>query len=148
MLIRTDLGLIEAQHDAKRVAFQPVAPITATNIEDAINQVQANVTAAGVVPPTITATTVNFAQSPYTVLPTDFILEVDPTAGVVVINPQAVAVRTKPLEIKDATGQAGVNNIKLNTTIEGQTPYLIDSAYGSVTIRPNKAQTTYEVVTW
>jgi hypothetical protein len=148
MQINTDLGLTEIQKDAKRIAFQPVSPITANNVEDAINQVQANVTAGSTSPPTITATTVNFAQSPYTVLPTDYILEVDTTGGIVVINPIAVAGATKPLEIKDAAGNAATNNVQINATIEGQTPYLIDSNFGSVTIRPNGGKTAYEVVTW
>jgi hypothetical protein len=47
MQIRTDLGTMQGQPDAKRLAFQPVAPITATNIEDAINQVQGNISPKG-----------------------------------------------------------------------------------------------------
>jgi len=148
MRIVTDLGLTESQRDAKRIVFQPVSPLTATNIEDAINQVQSNVTTAGTSPPTIAATVVTFAMSPYAVQSTDYILEVDSSGGVVQIVPQAVASRDKPLEIKDATGNAGANNIQISGTIEGQTPYLIDTNYGSVTIRPNKGKTAYEVVTW
>jgi hypothetical protein len=148
MRINTDLGLTEIQKDAKRIAFQPVTPLTANNVEDAINQVQANIAAATSSPPVITATTVTFVQSPYAVQSTDFILEVDTTGGIVVINPQAVGTRTQPLEVKDAAGNAATNNIQINATIEGQTPYLLRDDFDSVTIRANKGKTAYEVVTW
>lgn len=133
---------------ARQTRYEPTAPITATNVQDAISQVEAQITLAGGTPPTISATVVTFAMSPYTVLPTDYILEVNTTGGVVVINPQAVATRTTPLEIKDTNGNANTNNIQVTGPIEGQNPYLIDWNFGSLTIRPNKAQTAYEVVTW
>ena len=145
-VIKTDVR--EQRPNAKRERYMPVAPLTATNVEDAINQLQANINVATTTPPTITATTVNFAQSPYTVLSSDFILEVDPTAGVVVINLPAFGTRQQPLEIKDATGQAFNHNVQLNATIEGQNPYLLDSAYQSITIRQNKAGTAWETTTW
>lgn len=145
-VMKTDVR--ETRRDAKRERYMPVAPLTATNVEDAINQLQQNITTAATTPPTITATTVNFAQSPYTVQSTDFILEVDPTGGVVVINLPALGTRQQPLEIKDSTGQAPTHNIQLNATIEGQTPYLLDSAYQSITIRQNKGGTAWETTTW
>lgn len=150
MQIRTDLGTTQGSPDAKRIAFQPVTPLTATNIEDAINQVQAN-TGSATAPPTITATAVNFAASPYAPLSSDYLLEVDTAGGVVQINLAGLLAGRagKPLEIKDATGHALANNIQLTgVTIEGQTPYLIEADYGSVTIRPNKAGTAWEVVSW
>jgi hypothetical protein len=148
MQINTDLGVTDTQRDAKRIVFQPVAPLTATNVEDAINQVQTNVTVAGTQPPNITATTVNFAQSPYAVQPTDYILEVDTTGGVVVITPQAVGTRTTPLEIKDISGNASVNNIQVTGPIDGLNPYLINMDYDAITIRPNRGKTAYEAVKW
>lgn len=133
---------------ADRITYLPVGVPSAGDVQTAIDTLAALVALNNTQPPTITATTVNFAQSPYTVLSTDFLLEVDSSGGVVVINPQAVGVRTKALEIKDVAGNAFTNNIQINTTIEGQTPYKISADYGSVTIKPNKAQTAYEVVTW
>ena len=149
MRIQTDLGTTESQMDAKRIVFQAVAPLTATNVEDAINQVQANTTIASTMPPTITPTTVNFAQSPYTVLASDYQLEVDTTGGVVVINLPALPARAgKPLEIKDVSLNAFTNNIQVTGPIEGQNPYLINADGGSVTFRPNKAGSAWESVTW
>lgn len=126
-IISTDLR--DTRASAREISYSPVAPLTARNVQNAIEQLQTG----SVTPPTITATSVTFAMSPYSVLSTDYILEVDTTGGVVVINPQAVASRKTPLEIKDG-GNAFTNNIQINTAIEGQNPYLIDSNYGSVTI--------------
>lgn len=136
------------ENNAKRLRFMPVVGLISTNVEDAILEVQGNVALNNTQPPTISATTVNFAQSPYAVQSTDYILEVDTAGGVVVITPQAVATRSRPLEIKDVSLNAFTNNIQITGPIEGQNPYLINSDGGSLTIRPNKAKTAYEVVTW
>lgn len=135
-------------NNAKRLRFMPGAGLVSTNVEDAVLEVAGNATIANTQPPAIAATTVNFAQSPYAVLATDFILEVDTTGGVVVITPQAVATRSKPLEIKDVSLNAFTNNIQITGPIEGQNPYLINADGASITIRPNKAKTAYEVVSW
>src|SRR5882757_3750188 len=127
-IVQTDLR--QTRPSAREVSYSPVAPLTARTVQNAIEQLQAEIVLAGGTPPTIVATAVNFAMSPYAVLATDYILEVDTTGGVVVITPQAVAVRTKPLEIKD-TGNALTNNIQITGPIEGQNPYLIDSNFGS-----------------
>lgn len=136
------------ENNAKRLRFMPGVGLISTNVEDAVLEVAGNATIANTQPPAIAATTVNFAQSPYTVLGTDFILEVDTTGGVVVITPQAVATRTKPLQIKDVLLNAGTNNIQITGPIEGFNPYLINADGESITIRPNKAKTAYEVVSW
>jgi len=141
--IATDLRI--SREAADRLRYAPVGVPTATDVQSAIDNL-ANITLNQ--PPVISATTVNFAQSPYTAQATDFILEVDTTGGIVVINPPVVATRNQPLEIKDVSLNAFTNNIQITGPIEGQNPYLINSDGGSVTIRPNKAKTAYEVVTW
>ncbi len=143
--IATDLRI--SREAADRLRYAPVGVPTATDVQNAIDNL-ANTVANPTQPPVISATTVNFAQSPYAVQSNDFILEVDTTGGVVVITPQAVATRTQPLEIKDVSLNAFTNNIQVTGPIEGQNPYLINSDGGSLTIRPNKAKTAYEVVTW
>ena len=144
--IATDLRI--SREAADRLRYAPVGVPTATDVQNAIDNLANTVTLGITQPPVISATTVNFAQSPYAVQSTDFILEVDTTGGVVVITPQAVATRTQPLEIKDVSLNAFTNNIQVTGPIEGQNPYLINSDGGSLTIRPNKAKTAYEVVTW
>jgi len=144
--IRTDLRIVVPEAD--RLSYAPVGVINATDVQAAIDNLAATVAANSTQPPKIAATTVNFAQSPYAVLGTDFILEVDTTGGVVVITPQAVASRTQPLEIKDVSLNAFTNNIQITGPIEGLNPYPINSDGGSLTIRPNKAKTAYEVVSW
>lgn len=144
--IRTDLRIVAPEAD--RLSYAPVGVVNATDVQAAIDNLAATVAVNSTQPPKIAATSVNFAQSPYAVLGTDFILEVDTTGGVVVITPQAVAARSQPLEIKDISLNAGTNNIQITGPIEGLNPYLINADGESITIRPNKAKTAYEVVAW
>lgn len=142
-IVATDLR--ETQQNPKMSLFQPAAPLTSTNVEDAINQVQGNISAATAQPPSITPTAVNTAMSPYAVLATDFLLVVDSTAGPVTILLPACAVRGgKELDIKDATGQSGANTISLKP-VNGETvdvnftnaaPYPLDANFNAVRLRP------------
>lgn len=122
---------------AAQVRFYPVPTITATNVQDAIEQV----TAAASAPPSITPKTVNFGMSPYTILPSDYLILVDSSGGAVQLQTQASSTRSqREVTIKDATGNASANNISilrtLAETIDGLTTYPIASDFGAVTLRP------------
>lgn len=63
---------------ASRIQSDPAPPlITASNVQDAIEQLAAG----AFVPPAITPTPVNVAMSPYTVPATVYLLEVDTSGG-------------------------------------------------------------------
>lgn len=152
-IVKTNLRVrpIEAARD---ISYAPTAGIAPNNVQDAIETVQANVVAAAalaaVTPPAIVPTAVNFAMSPYTVLATDYLLEVDTTGGAVVIQTQASASRAnKPFTVKDIVGNASVNAISVARaaaeTIDGLTAYPMDSAYDAKTFKPKLAGTGYEV---
>lgn len=140
--ILTDLR--ESSGNSKLATFQPVSPLTATNVEDAINQVQANVAVAASQPPSITPTLVNHASSPYQVLATDFLLLVDSSGGTVTILLQASAARNgKELDIKDSGNDASVNAISLTPVagedVDGFTnaaPYPLDASFNAIRLRP------------
>lgn len=128
--MQTSLGL--SFGNAKKERYLTTTPLTATNVEDAINQAAAIATAAATSPPSITATSVNFAMSPYTVLPTDYLLLVDSTAGAVSIVVGLASNRnSRDVVVKDDGGVAATNNITINRTgadtIDGDTSYVIDS---------------------
>lgn len=140
----------ETREAARRLRYEPSAGVAATNVQTAIETVQANVVTGSVTPPAIVPTPVTFAQSPYTVLPTDYLLEVDTTGGAVSIQTAASASRgNKPFTVKDVAGNAAVNAISvLRTgaeTIDGLTSYPMDSAFDAKTFKPKLAGTGYEV---
>lgn len=141
MLVKTDLRV--ARESAAEIRYYPVAPMTATNVQDAIAQAQA-------LPPSITGTVVTFAMSPYTPTNSDFLLLVNTSAGAVTINLQPAAARGGlQLGVKDDTGNAVANPIALvgngAETTDGIASYPIDSAFGAVTLQP-KAGGNYDVV--
>lgn len=130
-IVQTDMrNTIEA---AKRIRYEPTAPITATNVQDAIAQVQAEVVPV--------STVVTVAMSPYTVLPTNRVLLVDTIGGAVTINMMATAARNGlDLTIKDDTGHAAANPISVvmsgAETTDGLAPYPIDSNFSAVKFVP------------
>lgn len=147
-IVRTDLR--DTRPSAREISYSPVAPLTAYTVQGAIEQLQAEVTLGGVTPPAIVPKAVTFAMSPYTVLPTDYLLEVDTTGGAVSIQTAASASRgNKPFTVKDIAGNSAVNAISvLRTgaeTIDGMTSYPIDSPYASFTFKPKLDGTGYEV---
>lgn len=82
-------------------------------------------------------TFVNFGMSPYTVLGTDQYLSVDTTGGVVVIDLPNAPVTGRVITIKDAVGNAAVNQITVTTvggvvTIDGVTSYPMNVNYQSI----------------
>lgn len=132
--VRTDLR--ETVESARRIRFEPVLPITATNVEDAINQVVQ--VAGGIAPP---LTPVNVAMSPYQVVPSDRLLAVDTSGGPVTINMMPSASRLGVmLEVKDDTGHAQPNPISVvmsgAETADGLATYTIDSNYGAAQFVP------------
>ena len=83
-------------------------------------------------------TSISNTDSPYTVLATDDIIVVDCSGGVVTVNLPAVTATPKRLEIKDATGNSGANNITVNRngsdTIDGGTSSTLSTNYASLTL--------------
>ena len=148
-VVQTDLR-VSPVAAARSISYDPSPGVNEVNVQDAIEAVQANVVAAAAVPPAIVPTAVNFAMSPYTVLATDYLLEVDTTGGAVSIQTAASASRSnKPFTVKDIAGNAAVNAISvLRTgaeTIDGLTSYPMDSAYDAKTFKPKLAGAGYEV---
>lgn len=146
--ITTDMR--ETRESARRIRYEPSGTIISTNVQEAIEELEADIVASGSTPPAITPTAVNFAMSPYTVQPTDYLLEVDTTGGAVVIQTQASASRSnRPFTVKDIAGNAAVNAISvLRTgaeTIDGMTTYPMDAPYDAKTFKPKLAGTGYEV---
>lgn len=94
-------------------------------------------------------TTVNHAQSPYTVLATDYFISVDTSGGTVVLNFPNAPTAKQTWIVKDRTGTASTNNISLTTpggvvTFDGQTTYTLASNYSSVNILANSTP-NYEI---
>lgn len=133
--VTTDLrNTIES---ARRIRYEPTLPITATNVQDAIDQ-------SIVVPPTIHPKSVTFAMSPYPPTNSDSYLAVDTSGGSVTINLQTGAARLGlPLVIKDVTGNAVANPISVvpsgAETVDGLAPYPLDSAFAAVELYPKTA---------
>lgn len=149
MLVQTDLRTrpIAAAQD---ISYDPTAPLTATNVQDAITQVEA----LAVAPSGYTPTVVTFAQSPYMPLISDTVLLVDTTGGAVVIAMPLSATRLTatgylPLVVKDDKGSSAVNAISVTCAgaelIDGLTAYPIDAPYTSVNFQP-KATGGYDAV--
>jgi hypothetical protein len=148
-VIQTDLR-VNPVAAARNVSYAPTAPLTAITVQAAIDQLQGEITVGSVTPPAIVPTPVTFAQSPYTVLSTDYLLEVDTTGGAVTIQTAASASRgNKPFTVKDIAGNSAVNAISIlrtgAETIDGMTSYPMDSAYDAKTFKPKLAGTGYEV---
>lgn len=130
-MIATDMR--QTRESARRIRFEPASPITATDVQTAIQQ------AASLALPMPTAVT--FAMSPYTVLPTDRVLLVNTSGGAVTINMMAAAARGGlDLTVKDDTGNAAANPISVvrngAETIDGLTTYPIDSNFGAAQFAP------------
>lgn len=138
-VVRTDLR--DTRQSAREISYSPVAPLTARNVQNAIEQLQAEITTGSITPPAIVATAVNFAMSPYTVKSTDYLIEVDTSGGGVTINLALAATRNNlEVEIKDVTGNASTNNISVVAagaeTTDGLATYLIASDFGAYHFKP------------
>lgn len=132
-IVKTDLRVTRER--AKQLRYYPVLPLTATNVQDAIDQV-----AAGALPGPGSTVAVTAAMSPYTPAANITLLLVDSTAGAVVIALPLSSSRIFDIEVKDAAGQSAVNAISVNRTapdtIDGLTTYPIDSPYASAKFGP------------
>lgn len=136
MLVRTDLR--NTRQSARRIAFEPTAPITATDVQEAIEQI-ASLPAPSIAPVTITS-----ADSPYAPTITDTLLWVDTSGGAVTITlPTGASRAGRALQVKDISGDAATNNISLDAqageTVDDLDPYPIDVNFGGVTLYPKPA---------
>lgn len=133
-IVKTDLR--NTRERAKEIRFYPADAITATNVQDAIEQV-------GVALLAPVATAVTFAMSPYIPLAADTLLMVDTTGGPVVISMPPSASRERDLEVKDAVGNSAVNSITVDADgaelIDGLGNYVLDSPYASAKFGPKTA---------
>jgi len=138
-VVRTDLR--DTRQRAKEIAYYPSSTLTARNVQDAIDQVQSEVVTAGGKPPAIVPTLIGIANSPYSVVATDYLILVDTSGGAVTINMMAAAGRANlPVEIKDSSGNASANPISVvrngADTIDGLTTYPIASDFAAFTFKP------------
>lgn len=131
-VIDTAMGLRVTVESARKIRFDPGSPLTATNVQTAIEQ------ALNIAQPPATA--VNVALSPYTVQTFDRILLVDTSGGPVTINMQQGSTRPFDLIIKDDTGHAVANPISVvpngSDTIDGLNPYVMDSNFSETKFGP------------
>ena len=93
-------------------------------------------------------TSISSANSPYTVLATDYFISVDTSAGQVTINFPNAPTLYKTYAIKDRTGNAALNSIFLTTpggvvTIDTVTSYKMEGNFESNELIFNG--TSYEV---
>jgi hypothetical protein len=124
-------SLRTTRESARYIRYEPTAPLTATNVQDAIGQ-------AGI---TIGTTAINSGTSSYTPSNSDRVLLVDTAGGPITISLQIHTARAGlELTIKDDTGHASTNAISLvgngGETIDGLGTYPIDTDFGRVTIAP------------
>lgn len=117
--------------------------IAATNVQQAIDSILSVVTNPNK-PPNIVAKMVDNSMSPYNQVATDWLIEVDTTAGPVTINllPSAL-MDNLPSIVKHIAGDAEANPVTINPngaeTVDGLAPYVIDYNFGSVTLQPKAA---------
>jgi hypothetical protein len=128
-VVKTSLRV--TRESAKQIRFYPASPLTATNVQDAIEAAALGGVGASV--------TVTAGMSPY-IPPADItILLVDTSAGPVTINlPLAITRGGKTLSIKDAVGNAAVNNITINATetIDGLPTVTLSTPYAYFEVKP------------
>jgi hypothetical protein len=144
-VVKTDLRVTRER--AEQIRYYPNLPITATNMQDALDQMIDRVSTS---PPAFTPTVVTSVMSPYTPGFADTVLLVDTTGGAVTISMPLSATRFgRPLIVKDDVGNSNVNAISINRAgaelIDGLSSYPIDSKYTAVNLQP-KAVGGYDVV--
>lgn len=89
-----------------------------------------------------------FANSPYTVLATDYFISLDTSGGAITIKLPNAPTTNRIIYIKDRTGNAGANNISVTTVdgavnIDGVTTYALSSNYAHIGLIFNG--TSYEI---
>ncbi len=148
VIVRTDLR--ETRERAALLRFEKSAGIPDTNVQDAIETVDDELTALEAevaLIPVVVSKNIAFADSPYTVLASDRVLYVDTSGGAITINLQPAAGRGGiPLTVKDVSGNAAANNISIvrngAETIDGLTTYPINMDFGGVRLNPRTASYT------
>ena len=89
---------------------------------------------------------ISFANSPYTVLPTDYYISCDPTGGPIAIVLPVNGAVFRQFIIKDRTGKASQSNITLTSAggnIDAKATYTMAGNFDSINLLDNG--TTYEV---
>ncbi len=130
--------------------------VPAANILNVVGTGNINVTAAGntltiadsqsQVAPSYTSITV--ANSPYTVLSTDYYISVDSSGGAVTVRLPNAPTQYRLFTVKDRTGSANTNSITITTVggvvlIDGSTSYTFNQQYEAADLIFNG--TSYEV---
>lgn len=138
-IVKTDLRVTRER--AAQLRYYPSSGITATNVQDAIEEVEADVVAADTSPPSITPTAVDFAMSPYAILPADYLILVDCSGGAVVLTAGLASLRNnREVTIKDDSGDSAANNITINRTapdtIDEANSYILATNYDAITLNP------------
>lgn len=141
-VVNTQEALRRTRESARLERYEPGGSISATNVQDAIEQ-------ASTQPPAVIGTPVTVIMSPYVPLPTDTFLLVDTSGGPITINMPAASTRNGvPLTVKDDSGNASTNNITINLngaeTVDGLAPWLVNADFGAVRLVP-KAGSGYKV---
>jgi len=132
MLVQTNLR-VHPTAAARNIYYEAAAPITANNVQDAIEQAAASGGAS------ITPTNIAIGQSPYTVLAADRYIRVDTSGGNVTINMMPSAARNGlDVEIKKVTADANSASAVRNggEDIDGIVSYPIDSPLLAVRFMP------------
>lgn len=119
VVVRTDLGT--TRESARRLRFEPAVTMSATNVQKAIEEVEADAAAAlqPLTTPTVVTATGNVAV-------TDVVVQTNQIAAIVLTLPNSVTWATQnskyglPLSVFDISGNASTNNVTFNTT-GGQT---------------------------
>jgi len=88
------------------------------------------------------ATPITFADSPYTILPTDVRLAIDSTGGAIAITlPLALTTPGRQIEFNDAGGDSLANPITVTRSgadlIDGQTNFIIQSNFAYCAVVSN-----------
>lgn len=96
----------------------------------------------------MTVTSINDTDSPYTVLSTDEYLSCDISGGILTIELPDAPTTGRVIKVKDLGGDAATNNISVTTvggavTIDGATTYTMNTNYQAISVIFNG--TSYEV---
>lgn len=139
-MTQIETSLRNTKQSARRLRFEQVSPFTATDTQTAIQQAGA-AAAGGTAPPALTPTPVDATASPYTILGSDYLVEVDTSAGpVTVVAPAAASRNNVGFYVKDIAGSAGTNAITVSRsaadTIDGFASYPINVDFGSAFFQP------------
>lgn len=133
---------LTTRESARRERFEPVGSITATNVQKAIEQVQANI------PAIATGTTQTITAASGVGVTTDIFIYFNRAGTIAFTLPDATAWLAANtigvgLTLKDISGGASGNAITINRagadTIDGANSFVINSDYGGVVLRPSAA---------